>query len=238
MTPGEPPDPDRSTQPCATDRRQSSRREAAPRTNTNRPRHTMNKPIMILTVLLLAAGTATAQDWKEALKKAATTAADKLTDGQLTRYALAGTWNYTGPGVKFEGEDMASELAGAALEGSVAKQLEKAYLLAGVKPGACTFIFGRENDFTATAGKRTVSGTYEFDAATHVVTLHFAKGRYDLGAIPGHAYISGEGLLLVFPVSQLVDVVTALGDRIPSLATVTKLLKKYENVYVGFEFRK
>jgi len=196
----------------------------------------MNKPIMILTVHLHAAGTATAQDWKEALKKAATTAADKLTDGQLTRYALAGTWNYTGPGVKFEGEDMASELAGAALEGSVAKQLEKAYLLAGVKPGACTFIFGRENDFTATAGKRTVSGTYEFDAATHVVTLHFAKGRYDLGAIPGHAYISGSELQVVFPVTRVVDMITAVGEHITALSTVSQLLESYDNVYVGFRF--
>lgn len=198
----------------------------------------MKNLILTLAVFLFTAGTASAQDWKEALKKAATTAADKLTDGQLTRYALAGTWNYTGPGVKLEGENMAAELAGAALEGSIAKQLEKAYLLAGVKPGACTFVFGKENDFTATAGKRTVTGTYEFDAATHVVTLHFAKGRYDLGAIPGHAYISGGELLLVFPVSRLIDVVTALGDRIPSMAAVTKLLKKYENVYVGFEFGK
>ena len=59
--------------------------------------------LLAIATLLLAGSSATAQDWKEALKKAATTAADKATDGKLTQYALAGTWNYTAPGVKFEG---------------------------------------------------------------------------------------------------------------------------------------
>ena len=59
---------------------------------------------LIALALLLALGTtaAAAQDWKEALKRAATAAADKLTDGKLTEYALVGQWSYTAPGVKFE----------------------------------------------------------------------------------------------------------------------------------------
>ena len=90
----------------------------------------MKKTTLLLAAALLAAGTVQAQDWKDALKKAATSVADQLTDGKLTEHALVGTWSYTGPGVKFEGEDMASELAGAAIESSVAKQLERAYALA------------------------------------------------------------------------------------------------------------
>ena len=160
------------------------------------------KRILILVTLLAIGSTAAAQDWKEALKKAATAAADKATDGKLTQYALAGTWNYTGPGVKFEGGDIASEVGGAALEATVVKQLEKAYAKAGIRPGAGTFTFGKDDDtFTATLGSHTLSGTYEYDAPTHVVTLHFAKGKINLGSVPGHAYISGQELVLVFPVT-------------------------------------
>ena len=80
----------------------------------------MKKLLLFTASLLLLGGTtSSAQDWKEALKKAATAAADKATDGKLTQYALAGTWNYTGPGVKFEGGDIASEVGGAALETAV-----------------------------------------------------------------------------------------------------------------------
>lgn len=196
------------------------------------------KRLILIAALLLTAAAAPAQDWKEALKRAATTAADKASGGKLTELALVGTWNYTGPGVKFEGEDWASELGGAALEGSVTKQLEKAYLRAGIKPGACAFAFTSEKSFSATLGTHDLSGTYEYDPATHVLTLHFAKGRLNLGSVPGHAYISGSQLSLVFPVTKLVGLVEGLGRKIPALGSVSKLLERYKNVYIGFALEK
>ena len=134
---------------------------------------------------------------------------------------------------------LASELGGAALETTVVKQLEKAYALAGLKAGAGTFTFERDSDdFSATLGKHKLTGTYEYDAETHVVTLHFAKGKINLGSVPGHAYISGTELVLVFPVTRLVEMMTALGSRISSLSTAAALLSKYKDVYVGFAFSK
>ena len=88
----------------------------------------MKKTLLsIAAALLLAGGAASAQDWQEALKKAATEAADKATGGKLTQYALVGTWNYSAPGVKFEGNDLLSQLGGSALEGTVKSQLDKVY---------------------------------------------------------------------------------------------------------------
>lgn len=196
------------------------------------------KKILALTIALLglAVGPAPAQEWKEALKRAATSAADKLTEGKLTQYALIGTWDYTAPGVKFESDDTLSDLGGAALSGSVGKQLERAYRMAGIEPGAGTFAFAADGTFAAELGKHKLGGTYDYDAATHVVTLHFAKGKFDLGSVPGHAYISGTELQLVFPVTRLVELVKSLGSRISSLAAVTRLLEQYDDVYLGFEF--
>lgn len=196
----------------------------------------MKRLIVIALLLALGATTAAAQDWKEALKRAATAAADKLTDGKLTEYALVGAWSYTAPGVKFEGEDLASELGGAALEATIVQRLEKGYRLVGIEPGACSFAFDREGGFTAQAGGRTLSGTYEFDPATHIVALHLSKGKYDLGTIPGHVYLAGAELQLVFPITKLVELVTALGSRVSALESAARLLRKYENVYVGFAF--
>ena len=197
------------------------------------------KKLLFLAAVLLVGAPAAAQDWKDALKKAVTTVVDEATDGKLTEVALAGTWSYTGPGVKFEGEDITAQLGGAALETAVVQHLEKAYALAGIEPGACSFTFEQtESKFSALLGKHELSGTYEFDASTHVVTLRFAKGKLNLGSVEGHAYVSGSELLLVFPVSKLVDLVSELGSKISSLSTVTSLLKKYENVYLGFAFSK
>lgn len=197
------------------------------------------KKLLFTAVVLLVAASAAAQDWKDALKKIATTAVDEATDGKLTQYALAGTWNYTGPGVKFEGEDMASSLGAAALESTLTEKLEKAYALAGIQSGSGTFTFEKaDSTFTAVLGNHNLSGTYDYNAETHVVTLHFAKGKLNLGSVEGHAYISGTDLQLVFPVTKLVNLVTQLGSKVSSLATVTALLQKYENVYLGFAFSK
>lgn len=198
------------------------------------------KKFLITLFVLSFAGTANvaAQGWLDALKKVATTAADEATGGKLTQYALVGSWNYSGPGVKFEGEDMLSNLGGAAVETTATSRLEKAYQMVGIKPGACAFTFAKDDTFSATMGKRTLTGTYEFDASTHVITLHFAKGKINLGSIPGRAYISGTELQLVFPVTNLVEMVTKLGSKISSLESITTLLAKYKNVYVGLAFDK
>ena len=126
------------------------------------------KKILALTIALLGltVGPAPAQEWKEALKRAATSAADKLTEGKLTQYALIGTWDYTAPGVKFESDDTLSDLGGAALSGSVGKQLERAYRMAGIEPGAGTFAFAADGTFAAELGKHKLGGTYDYDAAT------------------------------------------------------------------------
>ncbi|MCM1300897.1 MAG: DUF4923 family protein [Alistipes senegalensis] len=198
----------------------------------------MKKYLLLLLVTAYTAGNAAAQDWKELLTKIATEAADRLTDGKLTEKALVGTWNYTQPGVRFEGEDMLSGVTGTALESTVAKRLETAYNLAGIRAGSCIFTFNDDETFRATVGKYELSGTYAFDASTHVVTLRFAKGKIDLGTMEGHAYIDGRALQLVFPVTKLVNMVSTLGSKISSLSTVTALLDKYKNVYVGFAFQK
>ena len=106
----------------------------------------------------------------------------------------------------------------------------------GIVPGACTITFADDNTFSMPVKGRAVTGTYEFDPATHVVALHLSKGKYDLGTIPGHVYLAGAELQLVFPVTKLVELVTALGSRVSALESAARLLRKYENVYVGFAF--
>ena len=48
------------------------------------------KKLLLLAILWLSAGTATAQNWSDILTKIGTALADKATDGQLTRYAIVG----------------------------------------------------------------------------------------------------------------------------------------------------
>lgn len=197
------------------------------------------KKLMILAVMSVMMSTAAnAQGLMDALKGIATSVADKATGGKLTELALQGDWSYTGPGVKFVGDNLLAEAGGAAISGTIESKLASAYSLVGIKQGACRFNFGSDNKFTATLGSHTLSGTYEFDSSTHVVSLHFAAGKFNLGTLNGHAYISGSNLDMVFPADKLVGMITALGARISSLNTLTSLLKKYDSVMIGFKFSK
>ena len=194
----------------------------------------------VLFVCGFAAMPAAAQDWGDLLKKAATNVADQLTGGKLTEAALIGAWNYTAPAVKFESDNILSELGGTAIESTITGKLETGYALVGIKEGAASFTFNNDKTFSATLGKaQNLSGTYEFNAETHELTLAFASGsKFNLGTLTGHAYISGSELQLVFPVTKLVDVITAIGSKISSLQTVASLLEKYKEVYLGFAFTK
>ena len=199
----------------------------------------MKKTLLsVAAALLLAGGAASAQDWQEALKKAATEAADKATGGKLTQYALVGTWNYSAPGVKFEGNDLLSQLGGSALEGTVKSQLDKVYQTVGIKPGAGSVTFGKDGAFSTQMGNYKLSGTYTFDPSTHVAAMKFAKEKLDLGEVPGHVYLSGTKMVLVFPVGKLIEIIKSYGSKISSMETVVALLEQYKNVYIGFEFSK
>lgn len=95
------------------------------------------------------------------------------------------------------------------------------------------------NDNHQDSKAKNLSGTYEFDPATHEIRLTFdKKSKFKLGTLTGHAYISGGELQLVFPVTKLVDTVTAIGSKVSSLQSAVKLLEKYKEVYLGFAFEK
>lgn len=117
------------------------------------------RKLLILAVLLIGCNTLQAQDWKDALTKVATSAADKATGGKLTQMAITGQWEYSGPGVKFESDDTLSELGGSALSSSVEKKLDPVYRLAGIKPGACHFTFDTDGAFEALLGTHSLNGT-------------------------------------------------------------------------------
>ena len=198
----------------------------------------MKKIMSLIAAFVMTSAAAEAQSLGDALKGIASSVADKVTGGKLTELALQGDWNYQGPGVKLSSDNLLADVGGAAAAGTIKSKLESAYKIVGIKEGACAFHFANDNTFTATMGSRSLSGTYEFDSSTHAVTLHFSSSKFNLGTINGFAYISGTNLDLVFPVDKLVNMVTTLGAKISSLSAVTKLLKNYDSVMLGFEFTK
>lgn len=197
----------------------------------------MKRILLLLGVVLLSVGTTRAQDWKDFLKKAADAVADKVSEGKFSERELIGEWTYSSPGVKFEGDGLA-ELAGAVMEGSISKRMEKAYAKVGLKPGVGTLTFDKEGRFTASTKEHSIKGGYTFDASKHEITFTFDSRIKKYEPITGHAQISGGKLIIVFPVKPLVDRISELGSRFSSFSSIAKLLEQYKEVYAGFAFEK
>lgn len=197
----------------------------------------MKKFSILLIVMLIAFGVerTSAQSWLDALKGVATEVIDEATGGKLTEMAIAGEWKYTSPGVRMGSSDMLSNLAGSAMESTIETKLASAYEKIGIRPDFCQITFTKEDTWSMPVKGHEVTGSYVYDASTHAITLTLSK----IGAsFTGYAYIDGTNLELVFPVNKLVEFVTALGSKISSLATVSKMLEKYDDVYLGFQFAK
>lgn len=181
-----------------------------------------------------------AQSLTDLLKKVASDTAteviDQVTGGKLTAVALNGVWNYTQPAVRFESSNVLSSLSGSAFESTITTRMEKAYHFVGIKPGVASFTFNEDKTFKAVLGKKTLEGTYVFDAENHTITLDFSSKL--LGTMNGRVYLDGKELQLVFPVTKLVQLIKSVGSSITYLQSVVKVLENYDEVYLGFGFTK
>ena len=187
----------------------------------------------ITLLALFTITTADAQGWLDALKKVATEAVDKATDGALTQIALVGNWAYSAPAVKLDGEDTLTSLSGSALSATLGSKLESAFSKVGIVKGSCSMAFNSDGTFTMPIKNRNISGTYTYNSEDHSFTMSVGQKKME---IKGFAYISGTNLQLVFQINKLTDFLVTIGSSVSSLATVTNLIKQYENIYLGFEF--
>jgi len=196
----------------------------------------MKKLLIIALAFCAVSQNAEAQNWLDAVKKAATEAADKATGGKLTEKAIVGTWNYSAPAARLDGDNALSSLSGSLVGSTLSTKMATAFEKIGIREGFCSITFNDDGTFAMPVKGKSISGTYEFDPATHAITLHI--GKSSLGSFGGYAYISGSNLQIVFPTDKLITFLTNFGSKISALSSVTALLKNYDSAYLGFEFEK
>ena len=198
----------------------------------------MKKVIAIVGVMFLCMTSLSAQSLGDLLKGAATSIIDNVTGGKATEVMLPGTWNYVSPAVRLQSDDaLASALANAAVTGMETK-LQNAYNYVGIKPGVCKFTYNTDNTFSMVLGKRTLTGTYTFDASTHKIVMEFSSKLLKLGSMTGYAYIDGENMDVVFDCSKLFDFLVKLGSKVSILNSIAKFAENYDGMMIGFSLER
>lgn len=196
------------------------------------------KRLFILLIAVISVNVASAQTFKDILKGTVTEILDNVTDGKATEVMLTGTWNYSSPAVRLSNDDdTISNIASSAITSGLESKLVKAYSFVGIKEGVSSFTFKSDDTFTAVIGKRTLSGTYSYDSATHKLTMEFSS-LLKLGKLNGYAYISGDTLELVFDCSRMMDLLVSLGSKTSLLKGVTAIVDKYDSMMIGLGYTK
>lgn len=199
----------------------------------------MKRILLLAALLVMTGGTLRAQNWQELLKQTATSLGDRATEGKLTQYALPGSWSYTAPGVRFEGESAASDPGAALIASMVKEQLAKVYEKLGIQAGSSTVTFDNKGNFTVAVGEQKASGTYEYDAETHTISVRPTDEKLaKVEAVAGRAYLSGSELQLLFPITRLLELAQSVSSQASSLEAVSTLLSSYKDLYIGFAFER
>lgn len=114
---------------------------------------------------------ASAQNFLNALKSAATKAVDQI--AATTEVSLPGTWKYNGCAINATSDNTLANIASAAGAGTVESKVDEALTKVGIKNGVATFTFGEDGNFTFACGKISLPGTYTVENGA--VTMNFSK---------------------------------------------------------------
>lgn len=195
----------------------------------------MKRVAFLFIAIVAFTGVASAQNLGDLFKGAVTEFIDEKTEGKVTEYLLAATWDYTEPGMRFESENQLASLAGEAVEDNVSKRLSSAYNVVGIKPGNHSLTLNNDDTFTMVIGKRTLTGNYTYNADTHAIVFNFDTKLIKLTSLSGYAYIDGDNLEIVYDCSKLKTFLAAL-SKVSVLDGVISFLNNYDNVLLGFSY--
>ena len=131
--------------------------------------------LAFMAVFLLMATNSQAQSWKDLLNKDNISKVVNAITGTPETIDMTGTWNYKGSAVEFESENLLMKAGGAAAATMAENKLDEQLSKVGIKAGQMNFTFNADSTFTSTVGKKTLKGTYSYDASAKQVDLKFLK---------------------------------------------------------------
>lgn len=155
----------------------------------------------------------------------------------LTQNDLIGTWKYQSPDCVFESENLLAKAGGAVASQKIESQLSTQLAKVGVKSGACSFTFNKDNTYSAVIGGKTINGNYTFDAKNKTIKMTYLAG---LGSMTPKVVKSGNTISLLYESDKLLKLVSTVSklSGSASIKTLSSLLGNYDGMYIGMKLKK
>ena len=189
----------------------------------------------VVSALLLVTTNVQAQSWKDLFNKDNIEKVVNAVTGNQT-IDMTGTWTYSGSAIEFESDNLLQKAGGAAAAAVAEKKLDEQLAKVGIKDGQVSFTFNADSTFTSTVGKRTMTGTYSYDATDKVVHLRYFK----LLNMNAKVNCTSTNMDLLFNSDKLLKLIAFISSKSSSttLKTISSLADSYDGMMLGFALKK
>ena len=191
--------------------------------------------LAVVSALLLVTTNVQAQSWKDLFNKDNIEKVVNAVTGKQT-IDMTGTWTYSGSAIEFESDNLLQKAGGAAAAAVAEKKLDEQLAKVGIKDGQVSFTFNADSTFTSTVGKRTMTGTYSYDATDKVVHLRYFK----LLNMNAKVNCTSTNMDLLFNSDKLLKLIAFISSKSSSttLKTISSLADSYDGMMLGFALKK
>ena len=191
--------------------------------------------LAVVSALLLVTTNVQAQSWKDLFNKDNIEKVVNAVTGNQT-IDMTGTWTYSGSAIEFESDNLLQKAGGAAAAAVAEKKLDEQLAKVGIKDGQVSFTFNADSSFTSTVGKRTMTGTYSYDATDKVVHLRYFK----LLNMNAKVNCTSTNMDLLFNSDKLLKLIAFISSKSSSttLKTISSLADSYDGMMLGFALKK
>lgn len=151
---------------------------------------------------------------------------------------LVGTWNYSGPAVGFQSDDVLKSIGGSAASATIENKLKDYYKKAGLTNLVLTI--DSEAGFSMKTKYATLKGTIEKGTDGIFVFNFSAFGKVKIGKLNAYTTLSGNTLSLTFDVQKLIELAKKLSEisKNSTAQSAISLLESYDGVTAGFKLKK
>lgn len=165
----------------------------------------------------------------------------QTTSKSLTVEDLEGTWKVSSPAVSFKSDNLLQQAGGAAVTSSIEKKLKKYYKSLGLLSGTMTiqsdgsFVMKLKNIPISGTLTKASDGTFKMQLLSKLASLS-SKDR----SMTVYITKSGNEMSLTMDAKKLIKIFTAVASKAGSstLSSVTSLLESYDEICIGYRYKK
>lgn len=130
-----------------------------------------------------------------------------------------------------------AKAGGAIAANKIESELNTQLAKVGIKEGACSFTFNKDNTYTATIGGRTLQGYYTLDTKNKKIKMTYLAG---LASMTPRITKQGNKVNLLIESSKLLMLMKGASvlAKGTSLSGISSILNNYEGMYIGLQLKK